>query len=142
MVLFHKVRYVLGNKKGYLFLIFLWISMEYLHLNWELSWPWLTLGNVFSFLSKSSKWYEYTGVLGGSLWILIINVLLYRILVSKHMKDILILSVIFLIPITISQIIKLSLEKNPQTHEEVVIVQPNVDPYKDKFNRDCTTTVR
>ena len=63
--------------------------------------------------------------------------LLYRFLVSKHTKDILIPSVILLIPITISQIIKLSVEKNPQTHEEVVIVQPNVDPYKDKFNRDA-----
>ena len=30
----------------------------------------------------------------------------------------------------------MSIEKNPQIHEEVVIVQPNVDPYKDKFNRD------
>ena len=25
-----------------------WISFEYLHLSWQLSWPWLTLGNVFS----------------------------------------------------------------------------------------------
>ena len=53
------------------------------------------------------------------------------------MKDILIPCVVFLIPIAISQIIKLSIEKNPQIHEEVVIVQPNVDPYTDKFNRDA-----
>ncbi len=137
MVLFHNVRCVLGNKKGYLFLVFLWISMEYLHLNWELAWPWLTLGNVFASCPNLVQWYEYTGVLGGSLWILIINLLLYRLLVSKHMKDILIPCVVFLIPIAISQIIKLSIEKNPQIHEEVVIVQPNVDPYTDKFNRDA-----
>ena len=60
MVLFHKVKYVLGNKKGYLFLIFLWISMEYLHLNWELAWPWLTLGNVFASFPNLVQWYEYT----------------------------------------------------------------------------------
>ena len=137
MVLFHKVRYILGNKKGYLFFIFLWISMEFLHLNWELAWPWLTLGNVFASCPNLVQWYEYTGVLGGSLWILVINVLLYRFLVSKHTKDILVPCVIFLIPIAISQIIKLSLEKIPQKYEEVVIVQPNVDPYKDKFNRDA-----
>ena len=34
-VLFHKVKNVLGNKRGYFSLIFLWISMEYLHLHWE-----------------------------------------------------------------------------------------------------------
>ena len=137
MVFFHKVRYVLGNKKGYLFLIFFWISMEYLHLNWELAWPWLTLGNVFASCPNLVQWYEYTGVLGGSLWILVINVLLYRILVSKHFKDILIPSIIFLIPIVVSQIIKFSLEKKSELNEEVVIVQPNVDPYMDKFNRDA-----
>ena len=137
MTLFHKVRYVLGNKKGYLFLIFLWISMEYLHLNWELAWPWLTLGNVFASCPNLVQWYEYTGVLGGSLWVLIINVLLYRLLVSKHMKDVLIPIVILLIPIAISQIIKLSIEKKSHINGEVVIVQPNVDPYKDKFNRDA-----
>ena len=137
MVFFHKVRYILGNKKGYLFLIFFWISMEYLHLNWELAWPWLTLGNVFASCPNLVQWYEYTGVLGGSLWILVINVLLYRILVSKHFKDILMPSIIFLIPISISQIIKFSLEKKSELYEEVVIVQPNVDPYNDKFNRDA-----
>ena len=43
---------------------------------------WLTLGNVFISYPNLSKWYG-TGVLGGSLWILIINVLLYRFLVFK-----------------------------------------------------------
>jgi apolipoprotein N-acyltransferase len=34
--------------KGIIFTGLLWLSFEYLHLNWELTWPWLTLGNVFS----------------------------------------------------------------------------------------------
>ena len=33
-VLFHKVKRVLGNKRGYFALIFFWISMEYIHLHW------------------------------------------------------------------------------------------------------------
>ena len=53
MVLFHKVRYVLGNKKGYLFLIFMWISMEYLHLNWELNWYVVNTRKCVHILSKS-----------------------------------------------------------------------------------------
>ena len=28
-------------------LISFWMSFEFLHLNWDLTWPWLNLGNVF-----------------------------------------------------------------------------------------------
>ena len=39
-------------------------------LNWDISWPWLTLGNVFATHPEWVQWYEYTGTLGGSLWVL------------------------------------------------------------------------
>ena len=65
---FYKVKK--RTNSGYLSLICFWIAFEYLHLNWDLSWPWLTLGNVFSINYKWVQWYEYTGVLGGSLWVL------------------------------------------------------------------------
>ena len=66
IVLFHKVKKFLGTFKGYLSLIFFWISMEYLHLNWELA----TLVNIRKCISTFPnivQWYEYTGVLGGTL---------------------------------------------------------------------------
>ena len=53
--------------------------MEYLHLNWDLSWPWLTLGNVFANTTYFAQWYEYTGFLGGSFWVLIINILFFKL---------------------------------------------------------------
>ena len=56
-----------------LFLICLWISFEKFHLNWEFTWPWLNLGNAFSENTQIIQWYEYTGIFGGSLWILVIN---------------------------------------------------------------------
>ena len=34
----------LGGVIGYTSLIILWLAFEYLHLHWEISWPWLTLG--------------------------------------------------------------------------------------------------
>lgn len=55
-----------------------WISFEYGHHNWELNWPWLTLGNGFAQWPSLIQWYEWTGVLGGSAWILTANYLLYR----------------------------------------------------------------
>ena len=52
----------LGNKLSIIFFISLWICFEKFHLNWDFSWPWLNLGNVFSENIKIIQWYEYTGV--------------------------------------------------------------------------------
>ena len=41
--------------------------MEYMHLNWDLSWPWLTIGNVFAKYPIIVQWYEFTGFLVGLL---------------------------------------------------------------------------
>ena len=133
-ILFHKVKRVLGNKRGYFTLIFFWISMEYLHLHWELAWPWLTLGNVFATIPEIVQWYEFTGVLGGSMWILLINIFLFIWWDSERIKKKLIFPfTILLIPIIISLSLKTDFDKGKTI--EVVIVQPNVDPYHDKFNR-------
>src|SRR5690606_3359287 len=55
------------------FFISIWIVFEKLHLNWEFSWPWLNLGNVFAVTHNWVQWYEYTGAFGGTLWILLAN---------------------------------------------------------------------
>ena len=87
MLLFYISKQKLGKRIGYLSLIVFWISFEYLHLNWDLSWPWLTLGNCFSEALFLINWYEYTGVLGGTLWILFVNILLYELLCNtKKLK--------------------------------------------------------
>ncbi|TAF52468.1 MAG: apolipoprotein N-acyltransferase [Sphingobacteriia bacterium] len=60
--------------------VFLWMGFEWLHLNWEISWPWLTLGNAFANHPQWVRWYNITGVAGGSLWILLQNGLVYQAL--------------------------------------------------------------
>ena len=67
----------------YLFFIVTWLGWEHYYFDAEVSWPWLVLGNAFAGSIKSIQWYEYTGALGGSLWILLSNVLLYRILTYR-----------------------------------------------------------
>ena len=57
-----------------------WIAFEYLHLHWDLSWPWLTLGHAFALYPSLVQWYEYTGVLGGSLWIWLGNLAVWALL--------------------------------------------------------------
>ena len=132
-MLFHKVKKVLGKRKGYLFFIVFWISMEYLHLHWEIAWPWLSLGNVFAKSPDLVQWYEYTGILGGSLWILIVNVLLFNWGYNTHRryKDLFIPIICLFIPIAVSLYTETKHESGEMT--EVVIVQPNIDSYNENL---------
>jgi len=54
-----------------------WCSWEFLHLNWQINWPWLNLGNIFAANPKMVQWYEYTGTFGGTIWVLAVNFLVY-----------------------------------------------------------------
>ena len=76
---FHFVKKSMGETIGYLSLVVFWLSFEYLHLqDWGLSWPWLTLGNVFATHPGWVQWYEYTGTSGGGCWVLAVNILLFQ----------------------------------------------------------------
>lgn len=135
--LFHITKKRLGPRIGNFSLIVYWITFEYFFLNAEISFPWLVLGNGFAKDVRLIQWYEYTGALGGSLWILIINLLLYSLF--KHyikyrtFKRKLIASVlaflIIAIPIVIS-LIRYSTYKETGKSVNIIAVQPNVDPYE------------
>ena len=73
----------LTASKALMAFILFWMSFEYLHFRWDLAYPWLTFGNVFAKATTVVQWYEYTGVLGGTLWVLIINALVYRLIYYK-----------------------------------------------------------
>ena len=132
-LLFHKVKKYTSIRLGYLSLILLWLSMEYLHLNWSLSWPWLTIGNVFANFPIAVQWYEFTGFLGGSLWVILVNILLFRLYQQKN-KAIFIPMLAILVPISISFFMFFDFEGEEDQSINVLIVQPNVDPYIDKFS--------
>lgn len=125
-------RKVISTRLSFFLLITVWISMEYIHLNWQLSWPWLILGNVFSNDVFLVQWYEYTGILGGSLWILLANIYLYKSFLNKKLD--LKTSLVLIIPIIFSLTIKKN--KTPIDKLDVIIVQPNIDPYTEKFTAD------
>ena len=76
-----------GKRSGYVALIVFWMMFEYIHLNWQLSWPWLTLGNVFASHTGWVQWYEYTGVSGGTLWILLVNITLKEAIIKFQMSN-------------------------------------------------------
>jgi len=139
--LFHATRTKFGNLVGYSSLIFYWIGWEYFYLNAEISWPWLILGYGFSDSTEWIQWYEYTGSLGGSLWVIVLNLILFfaikSILIEKNKNMSILWGVIFilgvLIPISISKVMYNSYTEkyNPI---DVVVIQPNIDPYNEKFS--------
>jgi apolipoprotein N-acyltransferase len=119
-------------------LIPLWISFEFLHLDWDLSWTWLTLGNCFSFAHYLVQWYAITGVFGGTLWIWVVNILIYKALTNPQSETKSLLQnhrpiiYAFLFPIIFSLLTYFKSSK-PTKSIEVVVVQPNIDPYLEKF---------
>src|SRR5690606_39536003 len=61
-LLYHIVAKRLPAKIHLIFLAAIWMAFEKFHLNWDFSWPWLNLGNVFSENISWIQWYEYTEI--------------------------------------------------------------------------------
>ncbi|MBR6775301.1 MAG: apolipoprotein N-acyltransferase [Bacteroidales bacterium] len=139
--LYHYTRKkIFNNKKGFFFLILFFLAFENLHLNWQLNWPWLNIGNVFSHNHTWIQWYEFTGIAGGTVWVLLANILAYKAIKGQLTKNnrqqslinISLFIAVILIPIIISKIMYKSYEEKGE-EVEVVVVQPNIDPWNEEF---------
>jgi len=132
---------LLGRRIGLMVFVTNWVAFEYLFMNSQISWPWLVLGNAFADNVSLIQWYEFTGHLGGSVWILIVNVLIYELLksiIEKKEKRLLlklygILFIFLIVPLGYS-FIKYHTYEEISNPVEVVIIQPNIDPYNEKFS--------
>ena len=124
-------------------LISFWVSFEYLHLNWDLTWPWLNLGNVFATIPAIVQWYSVTGALGGTVWILLVNFLIYKEPLFGWEKKkqprkhgAILPAACMIIPILIS----LPMIRYADRHIEreipieAVIVQQNTDPWVEEYS--------
>lgn len=141
-LLYHFVARRLPAKIHLVFLPMIWIAFEKFHLNWDFSWPWLNLGNVFSENIAWIQWYEYTGSFGGALWIWLVNIGIYKTVVKyRETRNTSRLSVgigkqvlIIALPIALSLYLW-SRYREANTQAEVVIIQPNTDPYTEKYHQ-------
>lgn len=123
-----------------------WIATEYWYTVSDFSWPWLVLGNGFSHDVWAVQWYEYTGVFGGSLWVLLCNLLIFEAWRNRRdAKRWIAAACTLTLPMALSLGIWLregAIDKgihSPLTRQpevRVSIVQPNVDCY-DKFHSDA-----
>jgi apolipoprotein N-acyltransferase len=145
----------LGATASYITLISAWLTFEYLHMRWELTWPWLTLGNGLAAHPAWVQWYAWTGALGGSLWILLVNVVFYRELrriasyalgVSRRyqssagQRNALALSLalsrpllLVLVPLMLSLNIYQRRDPDLGRPVNIAVLQTNYDPHTEKF---------
>ena len=133
--LYYRLRRVFNPMISYAGLICFWIGYEYLHQTWDLAFPWMNLGNGFAQSHYLVQWYEYTGVYGGTLWVLISNILVFETYKAFKIKSETKLKLAAwsiataLIPVIISLSIYYTY-KEQANPANVVVVQPNIDPYK------------
>jgi apolipoprotein N-acyltransferase len=127
------------TRYSFFMLIPIWLLFEFGHHRWDLSWPWLSFGNYFSVRTGWIQWYEWTGTLGGSAWVLLVNILIFRLynvyrIVAIRNQYLFTILGILLLPIVTSQVLqKFALTSFQQKQLHAVVVQPNIDPYKEKF---------
>ncbi|HZV44563.1 MAG TPA: apolipoprotein N-acyltransferase [Saprospiraceae bacterium] len=136
MMMIHIVQRKLPFRYSFLVFISFWISFEYLHHVWELSWPWLALGNTLAEYPWAAQWYEFTGAFGGSLWILALNLLgYYTILRWLRAKPLRLwqYASLLLIPIMVSLGIWFTIKESNAPEVNITIVQPNYEPHYEKF---------
>ena len=123
-----------GKALAYVLLVSGFLCVEYLNLqNEEISWPWLVLGYSLANSHTYAQWYEFTGSLGGSLWILITNILFFEFLDTRKRKYLISAISIVVIGIVVSKIMYHTYTTEGAETVKVGIVQPNFDPYNQKF---------
>ncbi len=144
---FHYIKRKISRPAGYMALILGWMAFELFHLNWQGTWPWLNIGNSLAALPWLVQWYEITGTMGGTFWILSVNILIFdafllrseRHLTRRKENRVSLLVVALLGPIAGSLLMYAGtharLSHVPPQKFNAVIVQPNIEPYEEKFSQ-------
>ena len=126
----------------YLFLAAAWIAWERAYFSAQISWPWLVLGNAFARSTGLAQWYEYTGALGGSLWIWACNLAVFGFIsalrdgrtdrwnAKARIASLAGLFILFVVPPVSSAVIGARYKEVSEGRQEVLICQPNLDPYQ------------
>ncbi|MDB5110765.1 MAG: apolipoprotein N-acyltransferase, partial [Mucilaginibacter sp.] len=134
--LYYRLRLITSRGWSLVGLVCFWIGYEYLHQTWDLNFPWMTLGNGFAVSHQWVQWYEYTGVYGGTIWIWLLNILIFLIYKGlseaqtrpTRQKLVIAFVVSLIFPLTFS-LYRYYTYNEQFDPSNIVVVQPNVDPY-------------
>jgi apolipoprotein N-acyltransferase len=115
------------------------MGYEHFHNTWDLAWPWLNLGNSLVTALKLIQWYEFTGVRGGSLWIILTNFAVfkaYEIYQKRGWGSMAPVGAGILLLLLVPSFVSYQIYRNFREAGETVkiaLIQPNLDPYTEKF---------
>ena len=128
-MLFHTVSKRARRALAYTLLVAGWIATEYWYTVGEFSFPWLLLGNGFANDTWAVQWYEYTGIFGGTLWVLVCNLLFFEAwLHRRSVRHWVRAALAVVVPAAVSLAIYACWEE-PAQRIETAVVQPYVDCY-------------
>ena len=116
---------------AYTLLASIWLATEFVYYSADvMTFPWLLLGHGFSGDVWAVQWYEYTGIFGGSLWVLASNIAVFEILRTRTTTARVRAAMIVLIPIVVSLVLLFSYTPSERT-TQISVIQPNVPCYED-----------
>lgn len=108
-----------------------WLSYEFLHHQWDLAWPWLTLGNAWANVPELIQYISVTGYWGISFWIILSTALAYQsIKKPDKITQYSTLAVLVIFPLWSGAITFFGDATEAESQQEVVVVQPNFDSYE------------
>lgn len=117
---------------AYTLLATLWIATEWAYNSAEvMTFPWLLLGHGFSGDVWAVQWYEYTGIFGGTLWVLASNIAIFELLRHRTTTAAVRAGAIVLLPMALSLWLYWGYTPSERT-TEVAVIQPNVPCYEEE----------
>ncbi len=131
--LFHYVSKRSTRTLAYTVLISGWVVIEWWNGLGDISFPWILLGSAWADNTMVVQWYSIFGQSGGTLWVMLCNVLAFEVIRTKFSRSrVAWFSAMVLVPVALSLVLY-NLHKESTQRVEVAIIQPNVDAYK-KFS--------
>ena len=123
----------------YLFFIFGWATMEIFQLWWDFNAPLFLLSNSLSMFPELMQHYAIWGALGGSMYILGVNFILYSCFIPfsnfKTNRKVIIRLALVLLPSLIS-IIYYNIPEKEGDKYKVGFLMPHFNQYQEKYSLD------
>lgn len=129
-------KYFAEKSKSALLISFLqasaWVSYEFLHHQWDLSWTWLSIGNAWSNMIGVIQYISFTGHLGITFWVVLSSALTYQALTIRSREiSYAALTVFLIFPVWSFVLFDDTPDTDNSNLTEVAIIQPNHDSYED-----------
>ncbi len=114
------------------FFPFLWVGWEYFRSFGDLGFPWVIMGNTQTYQTTFVQFISYTGVLGASFWICLVNILVYKLIRCASITGKLGWGTATVLIVGIPYVHGLAARhyyETPGTSVRLSLVQGNIDPW-------------